>query len=175
MNADCRIFCGGSFCFDCRDKGYEAMAADDYRAKLLGSVDALLIPNNNDGVRINDSVYYVGPFYFETESMDAKDIISCEKRMIETSTDVIFILDEAGCPGTITEMMYANSLNKKLHLYYVTRSDEAETESDLHTPCWYPILFCQLTNRLVQIYPCDSRKDAERQIAELVSKINCQK
>ena len=33
-------FCGGAFCFDYREDDYEDMAAKDYRAKLLDSVDA---------------------------------------------------------------------------------------------------------------------------------------
>ena len=49
------------------------MAAKDYRAKLLDSVDTLLKPNGMDEVRINDCVTYVGPSYFEAESMNAED------------------------------------------------------------------------------------------------------
>ena len=61
-------------------------------------------------MRISNGVTYVGPFYFETESMSAEDIILCEKKMIESCTDAVFLLNEASCPGTIAEMMYANSL-----------------------------------------------------------------
>ena len=49
------------------------MAAKDYRAKLLDSVDALLEPKGMDEVRINGGVNYVGPFCFEAESMNAED------------------------------------------------------------------------------------------------------
>lgn len=28
-----KLFCGGTFCFDYRDDGYDKMAANDYRAK----------------------------------------------------------------------------------------------------------------------------------------------
>ena len=109
------IYCGGAFCFDYRQDGYEVVAAKDYRAKLLGSVESLLWPKDADGVKLNDGFIYVGPFYFVTEDMEAEDIICCEKKMIESCSDAIFLLDDAACPGTITEVIYANSLGKILH------------------------------------------------------------
>lgn len=115
-------------------------------------------------MKISDVVTYVGPFYFEAESMKAEDIIRCEKIMIESCTDTIFLLDDAACPGTITEMMYANSLGKTVHLFYVRHKDNEETESELHTPCWYPIQFCQMTNKSVSLYPCSSVEDAIHKI-----------
>ena len=165
-----RIFCGGTFCFDYRKEGYEVMAAKDYRAKLLDSTDALLKPKGTDEVRIGDGVTYVGPFYFEAESMKAEDIILCEKKMIESCTDAVFLLNDASCPGTIAEVMYANSLGKTLHLFYVCHKDDEETESELHTPCWYPIQFCQLTNKFVNLYPCSSVEEAVCEVQSFVKK-----
>ena len=165
-----RIFCGGTFCFDYRKEGYEVMAAKDYRTKLLDSVDALLKPKGTDEVRISGGVTYVGPFYFEAESMKAEDIILCEKKMIESCTDAVFLLDDAACPGTIAEVMYANSLGKTLHLFYVCHKDDVETESELHTPCWYPIQFCQLTNKFVNLYPCSSVEEAVCKVQFFVKK-----
>ena len=162
------IFCGGTFCFDYRENGYEAMAARDYRTKLLGSVESLLMSKEVNGVKMSENVTYVGPFYFETESMRAEDIISREKRMIESCSDAIFLLDDAACPGTIAEVMYANSLGKALHLFYVRHKNDEETESELHTPCWYPIHFCQMTNRSVNIYPCSNVEDAANKIQSFV-------
>lgn len=166
-----KLFCGGTFCFDYHEGGYEIMAAKDYRARLLGSVESLLRPKGTDGVRINGNVVYMGPFYFEVESMRAEDIICCEKEMIDSCTDAIFLLDDAACPGTIAEMMYANSLQKTLHLFYVRHSDDEETESELHTPCWYPIQFCQLTNKSVNLYPCSSTEDGINKILSFVESL----
>lgn len=114
---------------------------------------------------------YVGPFYFETESMKAEDIIRCEKEMIESCTDAVFVLDDAACPGTIAEVMYANSLGKTLHLFYVRHKDDEETESGLHTPCWYPILFCRMTNKDVNLYPCSSIEEAANKILSSVESL----
>lgn len=166
-----KIFCGGAFCFDYRKEGYEIMAANDYRARLLGGVELLLWPTDIGGVKISENVTYVGPFYFETESMKAEEIVCCEKEMIESCTYAIFLLDDAACPGTIAEVIYANSLGKKLHLFYVQHKDDEETESELHTPCWYPIHFCQMTNKSVNIYPCSNVEDAANKIQFFVESL----
>jgi len=168
---DRKIFCGGTFCFDYREDGYEEMAVKDYRAKVLGSIEALQKPKGTDGVKLCDGVTYIGPFYFETESMKAEDIIRCEKEMIESCTDAVFVLDDAACPGTIAEVMYANSLGKTLHLFYVRHKDDEETESGLHTPCWYPILFCRMTNKDVNLYPCSSIEEAANKILSSVESL----
>lgn len=122
---------------------------------------------------IKDNVVYVGPFYFETDDMQAEDIVRSEKLMIESCTDALFLLDGPSCPGTVTEIMYANSLNKNLHIFYICRSEDEETESDLHTPCWYPVLFCRMTNPKVSVHPCRSVKKAKRMIVDyVICKIN---
>ena len=164
-----KIYCGGAFCFDYREDGYEAKAELDYRAGLLGGVEALLKPKNGYDIKISESLIYVGPFYFVSESMKDEEIIRFENRMIESCTDAIFVLDDAACPGTIAEIMYANSLKKNLHFFYVYHGENVETESALHTPCWYPILFCQLTNSKVRLYPCVDYEDAKHKVIENIT------
>lgn len=83
--------------------------------------------------------------------MKAVDIIRCEKRMIESFSDAIFLLDDAACQGTLTEIMYAGSLGKTLHLFYVQHNENKETESELHAVCWYPTQFCQMTKKPVYL------------------------
>lgn len=41
-------------------------------------------------------------------------------------------------------------------------------ESELHTPCWYPIQLCQLTNKSVNLYPCSSVEDATNRIQSFI-------
>ncbi len=169
MDAQYKLFFGGAFNFDHRNQNYGIRAAEDYRAQLLGSVTELLMPKDMNGILINDNVLYIGPFYFEAESMKADDIIMCEKQMIEQCTDAVFVVDNAACPGTIAEMMYANSLQKTIHLFYIKHNDDEETESDLHTPCWYPLTFCRLTNAATKLYPCDDMKDAVSKVFDLIT------
>lgn len=167
-----RIYCGGSFGFDPREEGFEALASNDYRAILLDSVETMLRPEDISGVSVSENVLYIGPFYFETENMEAEDIIRCEMKMIEDCTDAIFLLDAAECPGTVAELMYANSLGKRLHLFYIKRDEQVETESDMHTPCWYPLHFCKMTNRGAVLYPCAGFDDAVKRIQHLVHSLS---
>ncbi len=169
MDRQYKLFFGGAFGFDYREQDYQIKAAEDYRAQILGSVQALLKPKDMSGVSINDNVLYIGPFYFEAESMKADDIVACEKQMIEQCTDAVFVLDDAACPGTIAEIMYANSLKKTIHLFYVQRNDDEETESEYHTPCWYPLIFCRLTNESTKVYQCDDLQDAARKVIDLIT------
>jgi hypothetical protein len=169
MDTQYKLFFGGAFAFDSRDEDYELAAAEDYRSQILGSVESLLRPKDMNGMSINDNILYIGPFYFEAESRKADEIVECEKQMIENCTDAVFVFDDASCPGTIAELMYANALHKHLHLFYVRHDDDDETESEMHTPCWYPLHFCQLTNSHTHLYECADLQDAARKVIDLVT------
>ena len=133
-----KIYCGGAFDFDCRDIDYQEAAKKDYRVvSVLKNLDTFLRACAVQ--HLSDKLDYIGPFYYETEDMKGEDIVAKELEMIEDCTDAIFILDRAGCPGTISECTYAASLGKKLHIFYTQEGENQETESDLHTPCWFAI------------------------------------
>ena len=127
------VYCGGRFDFDYRDVRYVEKAAQDYRAISSPSP-----------VQLSDHLTYVGPFYFETDGMLDRDIVETEMRQIEKCTAAVFLLDNRPCPGTIAEMVYAATLNKKIAVAYL--KDENETESELQSSCWYPIILCQKIN-----------------------------
>ena len=103
--------------------------------------------------------------------MKVVDIICCKKRMIESCSNAIFLFDTAMCPGTIADIMYANSLGKTLHLFYVQHKENEETESELHTPCRYPIQFCQMTDKSVYLNPCSNVEDAANKIQAFVKSL----
>ena len=159
------LYCGGSFDFDFLQEGYEQKAAEDYRAALLGDVQRLL--HNAGTVRLNEGLSYVGPYYFETDGMLDRDIVQTEKDQIERCTVAIFLLDGAACPGTVGEMVYAAALNKDLRIFYIL--DEQETESGLHSPCWYPMILCQqLDPGHVELIPCKDSTEARGRIAQFL-------
>lgn len=160
------LYCGGRFYFDYQEEGYINKASEDYRAILLGDVSKLLYPQ--EMYAIKDNVEYLGPFYFECENQSANDVVAVEKRMLEKCTDAIFILDKADCAGTIAELVYASSLQKRIHVYYVRLLDDEETESELHTPNWYPIILSMQMNPYTQITACANRNDAEQKSIAMV-------
>lgn len=162
-----KLYCGGAFNFDYQQADYRDQVAADYRAILLGSPDRLL--QRSDGVKIHPGVEYAGPFYFESDDMVDVDIVQSEIDMVKRCTDAVFLLDKAGCPGTICELTTASMLGKRVHLFYLRKPDDAETESSLHTPCWYPIVHSSIINQHTSLYACSSTQDAVDQIRALLS------
>lgn len=166
MQAVRKVYCGGAFVFDYQDKDYEVFAKDDYRANILGDFKLLLY--NNKPIKLTDKIEYIGPFYFETNDMIGEDIVNIEKKMIEKCTDAIFLLDSGLCPGTISELIYASSLLKDIYIFYIKRKETEETESNLHSPCWYPILLCKTINKKTKVYSCESLEQAKEKIKQLL-------
>ena len=164
-----KLYCGGTFPFDYQKEAFRSQAARDYRVQLLGNVDALL--SGSDGVLLREGLLYIGPFYFETPGMKDTDIVKAEQKMLEDCTHAVFLLDDGCCPGTITELTAAALLGKHIAVFYIPRSEDQETESELHSPCWYPITFCTLQNQKTQVFPCRDPEDAARQIHAYVNQI----
>lgn len=162
-----RIYCGGRFCFDYLDADYRIRAAEDYRAQLLG--DPALLLQHSEGVPLHAKALYTGPFYFESDGMVDTEIVRSETEMVRSCTDAIFLLDDAACPGTICELTMAGMLGKAVHIFFIRRADGEETESALHTPCWFPILHSCQVNPGTRLYPCASPAEASERIRALIA------
>lgn len=159
------LYCGGRFDFDYNDVAFEKKVAKDYRAILLNDVNKLL--NNSDVVVLSSRLAYIGPYYFEADGMLDQDIVEMEKRQIERCTVAVFLLDNSACPGTIAEMVYAASLQKRVFIYYV--KNEKETESALHSPFWYPmILNSKINSYDVDLIACDSFSEARDNVLKMI-------
>lgn len=161
-----KLYCGGTFPFDFQNENYIEQVRCDYRAQLLGSEEKLLERSN--GVLLRDGLWYIGPFYFESDGMLDSDIVAAESHMVETCTHAIFLLDDGCCPGTITELTMASLLGKEVRIFYIRKPDKEETESTLHSPCWYPIVFSHLKNPHTAIFCCTSKEDATARILAYV-------
>ena len=161
-----KLYCGGSFRFDYLKKEYREEAAKDFRAVLLGNADRLLTRGNS--IVLHADTEYIGPYYFETDGMQDRDIVQTEWEMVRGCTDAIFLLDEANCPGTVCELTAASLLGKRVYIFYLQKNEDQETESNLHTPCWYPIIHSLSVNKNTKIFPCGSYEDAVHQICTLV-------
>ena len=163
-----KIYCGGSFKFDYIYENCKIKAEKDYRSVLLGCEELLL--KYSEGIRINGNVEYIGPFYFETDGMQDGDIVRTEWKMVQSCTDAVFLFDEASCPGTVCELTAASMLGKRVHIFYIRKSEGEETESTLHTPCWYPIIHSIAVNKHTCIYEYKSIDDAVAGICDMVKK-----
>lgn len=162
-----RIYFGGRFYFDYKESNYQNNVKNDYRVSILGNQELLL--KKQKYVKISDNIQYIGPFYFESAGMDDKEIVSEEIKMIKKSTDLVFLLDDALCPGTIGELMLANNLGKKVYIFYVKKDISEETESILHTPCWFPIIMSIMLNKNCKLIPCKNIRDAKEKINNTIN------
>ena len=161
-----KLYCGGKFHFDCMEEDYLENASKDYRAALLGDVNKLL--RGSGSIRISDDISYIGPYYFETGNMIDSDIVRKEMQMIENCTCALFLLEDSSCPGTVSELIYAAALQKKICVVYV--KDENETESSLRSPCWYPIIQSRLINKnSVTVIQCPDLEQAKKKILEMAA------
>ena len=110
-----KLYCGGSFDFDCKSSNYKEKPAKDYRTVILENTNLLL--QNHDYISLGDNLQYIGPFYFETKDMIDRDIVAAEINMIESCTHAIFLLDKANCSGIIAELTLASKLKKRLKYF----------------------------------------------------------
>ena len=161
-----KLYCGGRFHFDYLSDGYRKEAEKDYRAILLGDVDRLL--KRDDSLKIRENMEYIGPFYFETDGMQGRDIVHTEWEMVQNCTDAIFLMETADCPGTVCELTAASMLGKRVHIFYLR--NDSETESLLRTSCWYPILHSISVNENTHIYECKTLDEAVEKIIETVNR-----
>ncbi len=161
-----KLYCGGNFNFDFLNSDYREKAKNDYRSVLLGSENLLL--EKHDFVQVKENLRYIGPFYFESEGMVDELIVDSEIKMIRECTHAIFILDGGCCPGTIAELTLASDLNKYIEIFFIKRADNEETESRLHSPCWFPIIMSKINNPNTKITCCSSYQDATEKVIEYI-------
>ena len=165
-----KVYCGGAFDFDCQRPDYLQKAKEDYRAILLGDEEKLL--QKQDFVLMKPDLAYIGPFYFETDGMVDKDIVGLEMKMVEDCTDAVFLLKDARCPGTITELTLASLLKKRVYIFYVRACAGEETESELTTPCWYPIRMSErLNGGNTKLFGFDDEGQAKLAIKKFLSQL----
>jgi len=166
------IYFGGNFEFQYKDYSIDKLAKD-YRAEILGDVNKLLhTPNNmSKTVGLGYDLFYCGPYYFYEEGVDGSSIVSNEYSMVDWCTDAIFLIDNTNIPGTITEIIHAAMLRKRITIFYVKKQlDEGEPENDICSSNWYPLEFAKLEAGATLI-ECDNREIAKELIYNYVQSL----
>ena len=164
-----KLFCAGTFDFDFLNDDYREKSKNDYRAILLGNENSLL--EKHDYVSLKENLIYIGPFYFESEGMVDELIVDSEIKMIKECTHAIFLLNDGCCPGTIAELTLASTLNKFVEIFYIKKNNDEETESRLHSPCWFPIIMSKINNPNTTVISCSNYQDATAKIVEFVNSL----
>lgn len=162
-----KLYCAGAFNFYYLNDDYREKAKKDYRSALLGSEDLLL--EKHDYVPLKQNLWYIGPFYFEAEGMTDELIVDSEVKMIRECTNAIFLLDGGCCPGTIAELTLASNLQKHVEIFYIKRNDNEETESRLHSPCWFAIIMSRINNPNTRVTSCSGYEDATKKIVQYIN------
>ena len=144
-----KVYCAGHFEFAYKDYSLENLAKD-YRAILLRDPNKMAHEKKGKPVVFeqNQDIEYIGPFYFYEDQKTAFDIVSSEMGKVEEA-DVLFfyIPNDARCPGTVTEIVYGATLNKKMVICYEKQSNTGEPENEIDSPVWYPLLFASIKNK----------------------------
>ena len=166
-----KIYCGGAFDFDCQDIHYKTNASKDYRVvSVLKNLDDFLYTKTL--VSLSKNLQYIGPFYYETTDMNGEDIVEKELKMIESCTDAIFLVGRSACPGTICECTYAATLGKNLHIFFLKQDSSQETESDLHTPCWFAIFGAiKINGKNTHLYEINNKNSIYKEIETLINQL----
>ena len=166
------IYFGGNFEFQYKDYSIDKLAKD-YRTEILGDVNKLLhTPNNmSKTVGLGHDIFYCGPYYFYEEDTDGSSIVSNEYSMVDWCTDAIFLIDNTNIPGTITEIIHAAMLKKKIMIFYVKKQlDEGEPENDICSSNWYPLEFAKLVAD-ASLIECEDREMAKGLIYNYVQSL----
>ena len=144
---------------------------DDFRAKMIcdevdGKIDDDRFRNFNSDSFIRKQkdkdipLHYIDPFWNEKASNgiltsdDCEQVVNTENRLIEMCDTFICYFDEELSPGSITELIYACMLNKKILIFYKVEDSRYKVKSS----SWYPIVFAKLMADAVAI-PVNSADD----------------
>lgn len=172
-----RVYFAGNFEFMYKDYTMELLSKD-YRSKVLGNVELLMRkPKDDYGyTEINDNVLYSGPYYFYEDGVDGESIVHNEYDMVERSTDVVFLLDNVNCPGTVAEMIHAlfSDGQPNIWIFYIEQKpDDGEPEKDVCNSNWYPVEMCRwMGHKRVTLCPCKTRDAASDMIIKLIDRMS---
>jgi hypothetical protein len=155
-----KIYFGGNFKFKYTEYSVEKIA-NDYRARILGSVDELLHKPADGIYKIGNDIAYCGPFYFYEEGTDGAGVVRNELEMVDNCTHAVFVVDNTSIPGTVSEIVHASLKHKDIAIFYVKQElDENEPEKSICSANWYPIEIAkQVAN--AYIVECPDREIAE--------------
>lgn len=137
---------------------------DDYRSRLLGDPSKLAYANDN--LTFGHNNQYVGCFYCEKASngkitsTDCNEVVSREMQLIRECDVFVAVFGDETTNGTISELIYATSMDKKIIIFDKKRSTKSEF--------WFPIVMSkQMSDKVVVL-----EYDSEDEIIEYFKNVN---
>lgn len=119
---------------------------NDFRTTLIGKEADFVNFNNHSFIRDSEGnikYQYIGPFYNEKASDGqltssvCEEVVNTENNLIKKCDVFAIFLNETYSPGSISELIYAATLNKRIIIYYIKESD---ISYEMKSSNWYPII-----------------------------------
>lgn len=139
---------------------------NDLRDKILSKSGTNISNYNYNSFIVNDKnetkYHYIGPFYNELASngeltsTSCNDVVETELKLIKDCDTFIIYLEEDVSSGSITELIYAATLNKKIIIFYEKNNN---TTYNFKTSNWFPIVSALKIAENVTYYPVKSDKE----------------
>ena len=124
------------------------MLKDDVRSKIVGNVKDTIYASDGVIIKGNKNVMYVGGFYYEKENpgkSTCENVVFEELKQIDKCDLVIANLMNYSAIASVTEIIYAASINKKIVIFCDPKVTSYEVEGEY----WFPILAAkQLSNNV---------------------------
>lgn len=169
-----RIYVGGPFTFKYSEVTPELIRSD-FRYGIVGEP---FIEQHND-IEDLGNVEYTGPFYYYKKGLNSEAVVESEVEAIRRSDIVFLVFPEDGqAPGTVAELIFAATLNKRIEVFYVPTEEQTEEDvssdnlaTQIHHQYWYPFHQARIINPNITFHKCNSTEHAKDWCATLIKTI----
>jgi nucleoside 2-deoxyribosyltransferase len=166
---------GGPFTFKYSEVTPELIRSD-FRYGIVGEP---FIEQHND-IEDLGNVEYTGPFYYYKKGLNSEAVVESEVEAIRRSDIVFLVFPEDGqAPGTVAELIFAATLNKRIEIFYVPTDEQTEEDvssdnlaTQIHHQYWYPFHQARIINPNITFHKCNSTEHAKDWCATLIKTIN---
>lgn len=148
-----KIYFAGKFNLDKnKEKALDQRLINDYRSQILENSKKLTYAEDN--VQLKNGYIYSGPFYCEKASngdftsTDCNTVLNEEYDAVKNSDIYFALFDQNFSVGTIVELGWAISMNKKIIIFY----QEEESKYNIKSEYWFAIANALQRSNKVKVY-----------------------
>ena len=126
------------------------MLKDDMRSKIVGNVEDTVYSSDGIITKSNPNVMYVGGFYYEKENEGksvCENVVYEELKQIDRCDLVVANLTKYSAIATVTELIYAAFLKKKIVIFCNPKITSYEVSGEY----WFPILTIKQIDENVEV------------------------
>lgn len=169
-----RIYVGGPFAFKYSEVTPELIRSD-FRYNIVGEP----FVEQHNGIEDIGNVEYTGPFYYYKKGLGPESVVESEVEAIRRSDIVFLVFPEDGrAPGTVAELIFAASLNKRIEVFYVPTKEPTEADSSsanlndhIQHQYWYPFIQAKYINPNVTFHKYQDTESAKEACISIIKTI----